>query len=431
LTEHTPRLDREAPIEGRTPKNRPSSAKAADRLGIDIFKKCYGFTRAREAKEQGWYPYFKPIQSGSGTQVVINGRKMIMIGSNNYLGLTQHPQVKSAAIKAIEKYGSSCTGSRFLNGTIDLHEELERRLAAFMKKEAAVCFSTGFQTNQGIISTVVGKDDLALCDRANHASIIDGCRLSFGTTLKYRHNDMEDLERVLTTNRAEVTESTGVVVITDGVFSMEGDVADLPRLVELKRRLGFRILVDDAHGVGVMGPHGRGTAEHFGVESEADLVMGTFSKSFASLGGFVAGEARVIDFIKHHARSLIFSASMPPPNVAAVLACLSIMESEPERRERLWAITRKMKQGFQQLGFNTGLSVTPIIPVIIGDDPLTFTFWKALFESGVYANPIVSPAVQPDHALIRTSYMATHSDEELNRVLDIFGKIGKQLGIIR
>jgi 8-amino-7-oxononanoate synthase len=421
----------EAPIDGRPQKGRPAAAKSTGRLGIDIFKKCYGFTRAREAKEQGWYPYFKPIQSGSGTQVVINGRKLIMIGSNNYLGLTQHPQVKAAAIKAIEKYGSGCTGSRFLNGTIDLHEEVERRLAVFMKKEAAVCFSTGFQTNQGIISTVVGKDDVALCDRANHASIIDGCRLSFGTTLKYRHNDMEDLERVLTTNRAEITEASGLIVITDGVFSMEGDVADLPRLVELKRRLGFRILVDDAHGIGVMGPNGRGTAEHFGLETETDLVMGTFSKSFASLGGFVAGEARVIDYIKHHARSLIFSASMPPSNVATVLACLTIMESEPERRERLWTITRKMKQGLQQLGFNTGLSVTPILPVIIGEDQLTFGFWKGLFENGVYANPIVSPAVQPDHALIRTSYMATHSDEELNRVLDVFEKVGKQLGIIR
>jgi 8-amino-7-oxononanoate synthase len=424
-------VGREAVIDGRAQKSRTAAPKVADRLGIDVFRKCFNFTRAREAKEQGWYPYFKPIQSGSGTQVVINGRKLIMIGSNNYLGLTQHPRVKAAAQKAIEKYGSSCTGSRFLNGTLDLHEELERRLADFMRKEAVVCFSTGFQTNQGIISTIVGKDDLALCDRANHASIIDGCRLSFGTTLKYRHNDMEDLERVLTTNRAEISDLTGILVLTDGVFSMEGDLVDLARLVDLKRRRGFRILIDDAHGIGVMGPNGRGTAEHFGLEGEADLVMGTFSKSFASLGGFVAGEARVIDYVKHHARSLIFSASMPPSNVAAVLASLDIMESEPERRERLWTITRKMKQGFQQLGFNTGCSVTPIIPIIIGDDPLTFGFWKGLYESGIYANPIVSPAVQPDRSLIRTSYMATHSDEELDRVLDVFAKVGKQLGIIR
>lgn len=393
---------------------------------MDIFQKCYNFTRADEAKQAGWYPYFKAIQSGADTEVMVDGKKMIMIGSNNYLGLTQDPRVKEAAIKAVEKYGSGCTGSRFLNGTLDLHEELEAKLAEFMRKPACQVVSTGFQTNQAIISTIVGKDDVVVIDRGNHASIIDGCRLSFGRVIKYRHNDMQDLERVL----ASLPDPTNALIIVDGVFSMEGDIANLPEIVRLKKKYQTRLMVDDAHGIGVLGQHGRGTAEHFGLEDEVDLVMGTFSKSFASLGGFVVGEAPVISYIKHHARALIFSASPPPAAVATVLAALEIIKSEPQRRTRLWEITHQMRQGYQQLGFNTGPSQTPIIPLIIGDEMTTFNLWRRLFENGIFTNPVISPAVAPDGALIRTSYMATHTDEQMARVREVVGQVGKELGLI-
>ncbi|NOZ56153.1 MAG: pyridoxal phosphate-dependent aminotransferase family protein [Calditrichaeota bacterium] len=394
---------------------------------MDLFNKCYNFTRAKEAIEAGIYPYFRPIESGADTQVVINGKPVIMIGSNNYLGLTQDPRVKKAAQDAIEKFGTGCTGSRFLNGTLSLHEELEERLADFMQREAALVFSTGFQTNLGTISTIVGKDDLIFADRENHASIVDGCRLAFGKTVKYRHNDMNDLERLL---KMHEDDDAGKLIVSDGVFSMGGDIVDLPRMVELGKQYGARIMIDDAHSVGVLGDHGRGTAEHFGLEDQVDIVMGTFSKSFASIGGFIAGDEQIIHYIKHHSRSLIFSASPPPASVATVLACLDILEKEPERRERLWAVTDKMRKGFKELGFNTGNSETPIIPVIIGDDDTTFAFWKALFDNGVYTNPVISPAVPPGMSLIRTSYMATHTDEELDTVLGVFEKVGKQLGII-
>ena len=394
---------------------------------MDLFNKCYSFTRAKEAIEAGIYPYFRAIESGADTQVVIKGKRVIMIGSNNYLGLTQDPRVKKAAQDAIEKFGTGCTGSRFLNGTLSLHEELEERLADFMQREAALVFSTGFQTNLGTISTIVGKDDLIFADRENHASIVDGCRLAFGKTVKYRHNDMADLERVL---KMHQDDDAGKLIVSDGVFSMGGDIVDLPKMVELGKQYGARIMIDDAHSVGVLGDHGRGTAEHFGLEDQVDIVMGTFSKSFASIGGFIAGDEQVIHYIKHHSRSLFFSASPPPPAVATVIACLDILEKEPERRERLWAVTEKMRKGFRELGFNTGNSQTPIIPVIIGDDDTTFAFWKALFENGVYTNPVISPAVPPGMSLIRTSYMATHTDEEMDTVLGVFEKVGKQLGII-
>ncbi len=394
---------------------------------MDLFEKCYRFTRAKEAMAAGIYPYFRAIESGADTQVVIDGRQVIMIGSNNYLGLTQDPRVKKAAQEAIERFGSGCTGSRFLNGTLALHEELEERLAAFMKREAALVFSTGFQTNLGTIATIVGKDDLIFADRDNHASIVDGCRLAFGKTVKYRHNDMSDLERVL---KMYADDDGGKLIVTDGVFSMGGDIVDLPRLVTIAKKYGARIMIDDAHSIGVLGQHGRGTAEHFGLEDQVDIVMGTFSKSFASIGGFIAGDEPVIHYIKHHSRSLIFSASPPPAAVATVLACLDIIEKEPERRERLWEITNKMRRGFRELGFNTGNSQTPIIPIIIGEDEKTFAFWKALFENGVYANPVISPAVPPGMSLIRTSYMATHKDEELDRVLEVFEKVGRQFGVI-
>jgi 8-amino-7-oxononanoate synthase len=395
----------------------------------DLFQKCRNYTRHKDAEANGLYPYFKAIESGADAEVMIKGKKMIMIGSNNYLGLTTHPKVKEAAIEAVKKYGSGCTGSRFLNGTLDIHEELEHRLAKFVRKEKCLLFSTGFQTNLGTISTLVGKDDLILCDRMNHASIIDGTRLAFGQTIKFKHNDMEDLERVL--NSADVEEAGGsVLVITEGVFSMEGDLGALPQIVRLKKKYGFRILLDDAHGIGYMGPNGRGAAEHFGVEKETDLIMGTFSKSFASLGGLIAGGGEVIDFLKHNARALIFSASMPPSAVATVLAALDIMEKEPQHRERLWRNARKMQAAYRDLGFNIGRTESPIIPIIIGDFEKTLIFWKELFEAGVFVNPIISPAVPPDMCLLRTSYMATHTDDELDQVIDIMGKIGKKLSVI-
>jgi len=395
----------------------------------DLFSKCSSGTsaRARQAIADGWYPYFKAIQSGADTEVTIDGEKKIMIGSNNYLGLTQDERVKKASMDAIDKYGSGCTGSRFLNGTLSLHEELEEKLAEFMKVEDALLFSTGFQTNQGTISTIVGRNDLVVGDNENHASIVDGTRLAFGKALKYRHNDMADLDKVLTSNNSN---SGGVLIVSDGVFSMGGDIVDLPELINVAQKHNARVMIDDAHSIGVLGPNGRGTAEHFGMQKDVDLVMGTFSKSFASIGGFIAGAENVIHHIKHNSRALIFSASPPPAAVATVLKCLEIMQNEPERREKLWANYQKMKEGFTQLGFNTGNTQTPIIPIIIGEDEKTFGFWKLLYENGIFANPVISPAVPPGMALLRTSYMATHEDEELDKVLDIFAKLGKKFGVI-
>lgn len=397
---------------------------------VDLFQKCRNFTRHKEAEANGLYPYFKAIQSGADAEVMINGRRMIMIGSNNYLGLTTHPKVKEAAKKAIDKYGSGCTGSRFLNGTLDIHEELEHRLARFMRKEKVLLFSTGFQTNLGAISTLVGKDDVILCDRMNHASIIDGCRLAWGRTIKFKHNDVEDVERILTSVEMEENTLGSALLITEGVFSMGGDLSTLPQIAQLKRKYGFRILLDDAHGVGYMGSGGRGVAEHFEAEADVDLIMGTFSKSFASLGGFIAGSGEAIDFIKHTARALIFSASMPPASVATVLAALDIMESEPVHRERLLRNTHKMHRAFRDMGFNIGNTQSPVVPIILGDAEKVLVFWKNLFEAGVFVNPIIPPGVPPDMSLLRTSYMATHTDEELDRVIEIFKKTGKHLGAL-
>jgi 8-amino-7-oxononanoate synthase len=392
---------------------------------MDIFAKCGAFTQAAEAREGGYYPYFIPLEDTEGTEVVINGHRLVMIGSNNYLGLTTHPTVREAALDAIKRYGTSCTGSRFLNGTLEMHEELERRLAVFMRKEAALVFSTGYQTNLGTISSIVGRGDFMITDRDDHASIVDGCRLAFGEMKRFRHNDMADLERVL----ASLPDDAGRLVIVDGVFSMGGDIAPLPEIAPICKKYGARLMVDDAHSIGVLG-EGRGTAAHFGMDDDADLIMGTFSKSFASLGGFIAGGAKVIDYIKHTARSLIFSASIPAANAAAAMAALEIMQTEPERRDSLMAIAAKMRKGFMELGFNIGESQTPIIPIIIGEDTKTFMTWKALFEGGVYCNPVISPAVPPGMALLRTSYMATHTNEQMDRVLGIFAAVGKEMGII-
>ncbi len=375
----------------------------------------------------GLYPYFTPIQKVAGNKVKVDGKEMIMIGSNNYLGLIDHPKVMKAAQNALGKYGVATCGSRFLNGTLDLHVELEERLAKFINKETALTFSTGFQTNQGIISTLIGKGETIITDKMIHASIVDACRLSYGDVHKFKHNDMEDLEEQLSSLGKEM----GKLIIVDGVFSMEGDLANLPAIAELAKKYNAKVMVDDAHGIGVMGKNGRGTSEHFGVEGDVDLIMGTFSKSFASLGGFVAGEKKVISYIKHFARALIFSASITPASVATVLASLDIIENEPERRERLWEITQRMKTGFQAMGYNTGPTETPIIPLIIGTDELTFMLWRLVKDEGIFTNPVIFPAVPQGQSLIRTSYSATHTDEELDKVLAVFEKCGKQLGIIQ
>jgi 8-amino-7-oxononanoate synthase len=392
---------------------------------MDIFDKCFQYTTARDAIEQGFYPYFIPLDENEGTEVVYNGHRLIMCGSNNYLGLTTHPKIKAAACAAIDRYGTSCTGSRFLNGTLSLHENLERELAAWVGKEAALVFSTGMQTNLGAVSALLGRSDIVILDKDDHASIVDGARLGYGKIERYRHNDMQHLEKVLESLPAEA----GKLIVVDGLFSMEGDLAPLPELVPLAKKYGARLMVDDAHAMGILGG-GRGTAAHFGMTEDVDLIMSTFSKSFASLGGFVAGDAEVIDYIKHHARSLIFSASIPASNAIAALTALHIMQEEPERVERVNKIGEKMRKAYSDLGFNIGRSVTPVIPIIIGDDERTFLTWKLLFENGVFVNPVISPAVSAGHQLLRTSYMATHTDEQLDRVIEIFKKVGKEVGLI-
>ncbi len=393
---------------------------------MDLFDKCQEFTRAEEYQAMDLYPYFTPIQEAKGNRIKVKGQPMIMVGSNNYLGLADHPKVKEAAEKAIDKYGVGTCGSRFLTGTIDLHEELEARLADFMKREAALTFSTGMQTNFGIITTITGKGDAIIGDRMNHASIIDACRLSFADVYKYKHNDMADLERLL----GNLSPDVGKLIVVDGVFSMEGDIADLPGIVPLAKKYGARIMVDDAHGLGVLGEHGRGTAEHFGLEKDVDIIMGTFSKTFASIGGVVVGDKKVVSYIKHHARSLIFSAAATPASVASVLAILDILESQPELRRRLWEITTKMRTSYQAMGYKTGPSQTPIIPIFVGDDEKGFMLWKLLRDEGIFTTPVIYPAVPQGQALIRTSYGAGHTDEELDAILAAFEKCGKMLGII-
>ncbi len=392
---------------------------------MDIFEKCDDFTTAKEAIEAGFYPYFIPLTGNEGTESDYQGHRLIMCGSNNYLGLTTHPKVRQAAIDAIHTFGTSCTGSRFLNGTLEMHEQLERELAEWVGKEAALIFSTGMQVNLGVISAIVCRDDIVILDKDDHASIVDGAFLSRGEIKRFRHNDMGDLERIL----AKLPKDKGKMVVVDGLFSMEGDIAPLPEIVPLCKKYGARLMVDDAHSTGVLGG-GRGTAAHFGLTDEVDLIMSTFSKSFASLGGFIAGDEQVIHYIKHFARSIIFSASIPPSNTAAVLASLDVMRTEPERVERLLQIADYMRTEYQRLGFNTGHSVTPVIPILIGDDMRTFMTWKMLFESGVFVNPVISPAVAAGRQMLRTSYMATHTDEQLDEVLTTFEMVGKQVGLI-
>jgi 8-amino-7-oxononanoate synthase len=392
---------------------------------MDLFDKCYQPDRARAAQEMGVYPYFISLTQSEGSEAFVGDHRIIMCGANNYLGLTTHPKVRQAAMDAIRDYGTSCTGSRFANGTLEIHVELERRLAEYMGKEQALVFSTGFQVNLGVISALVTKGEYVITDKEDHASIVDGCMLSRGTMKRYRHSDMGDLERVL----ASLPMESGKLVVVDGVFSVFGDIAPLPEIVALCKKYSARLLVDDAHALGVLAD-GRGTSAHFGVTDDVDLIMGTFSKSFASMGGFIAADKEVIHYIKHNARAFIFSAALTPPNVAAVLAALDIMIEEPERVARLNEIGARMRRAYQELGFNIGDTQTPIIPIIVGQEIRTALVWKRLYEEGVYTNVFVPPGVPPNLSLLRTSYMATHTDEQLDEVLGILERVGKEAHLI-
>lgn len=403
----------------------PPASDEFEYVGIPLLGKCHQFTQADELAQVGLYPFFRVIESAQDTEVWIDGRKMLMLGSNSYMGLTNHPKVKEAAIKAVKKYGTGCAGSRFLNGTLDIHIELEEALAKFSGKEAALVFTTGFQTNLGVISALVGRNDHVFIDRTDHASIVDGSRLGFGKVFKFSHNDIEDLNRVVSNSTAE-----GKLIVVDGVYSMEGDIARLPEIVEVAKRNNAAILVDDAHSIGVLGRCGSGTADHFGLTDSVDLIMGTFSKSLASIGGWIAADRAVVNYLKHFARALIFSASAAPACVAAARAALDILINEPERQKQLWDNTHFMLNGLRSLGFDTGASETPIIPVVVGDNITCFRMWRMLHDEGLFVNPVVPPATPPDRALIRVSVMATHTQDQLAMALEKIGRIGKQIGII-
>lgn len=390
---------------------------------MSIFRKCDAYTLARETQAAGLYPYFVPIEESTATQARIGGEWKIMVGSNNYLGLTHHPEILDAARAALLKYGSGSTGSRLLNGTLTLHEQLEQRLAHFFHKEAALVFTTGYQANLGAVATLIGRDDHVFLDRLDHASIVDGAKLSYGRVHRYPHGDADSLARQL----AAMPRDAGKLVVTDGVFSMEGTIANLPAIVTAAKMHRAAVLVDEAHAVGVFGPNGAGTAEHFGISDQVDLIMGTFSKSLASVGGVLAGDDSVIHWLRHHSRALIFTASMPPASVAGVLAALDIIEREPERRDRLWANTARVAGGLRALGFDIGQSETPIIPVVIGELVRTLQLWRALFDEGVFTHPIVPPAVPPTSCRLRVSMSAEHSDEEVDRVLEAFERVARTM----
>ncbi len=396
---------------------------------MDLFNKCYDNERLKMVKEKGIYPYFHQLNSKQGPEVVMEGKDIIMIGSNNYLGLTSHPEVIEAGIKALEQYGSGCSGSRFLNGTLNTHVELERELADFLKKEDVVTFSTGFQSNLGIISAIVGRTDYVLCDKENHASIYDGCRLSFGRMLRYNHSDMEDLERQL---KSIDTTNSGILIVTDGVFSMGGDICKLPEIVALAKKYGARVMVDDAHGLGVLGEHGRGTAEYFGLEDEVDIYMGTFSKSLASLGGYMAAKKEVCEYVRHSSRPFIFCASITPSNVACARKALEILKREPERVKALRDISNYMRAGLKANNVDIiAIDETPIIPIYTYEDEKAFIACRMLFDEGVYVNPVVSPATPVGQAFLRTSYTATHTTNQMDRAIEKIVKTLKTLDIVK
>ncbi len=394
---------------------------------MDLFRKCFQWKDWKTAQQFGYYPYFTPIESEAGPIVEINGERKIMLGSNNYMGLTNHPEVKQAASDAVLKYGSGCTGSRFLNGTLDIHVELEESLAAWLGKEAALVFSTGFFVNQGVISALVSSDDVIISDRLNHASIVEGSKLAAGETIRYKHNDMEDLERIL----QKVPDTTGKFIVTDGIFSGEGTVANVRGIVELAKKYGARVMVDEAHSVGVYGSEGRGIADEQGQLDATDLYMATFSKSFGGVGGFVAGPYEVIMWIKHKARPMIFSASLPPASVAGVRKALDLIREGDDRRAKLIANADRMRTGLQEIGFDIGNSASQIIPLQVGEDLKCVKFWRALFKAGVFTNAFIHPATPPNSALIRTSYMPTHTDEMLDEALDLLQRVGKKHKVIR
>ena len=393
---------------------------------VALFEKCREFTKARELQAVGLYPYFNPISESEDTVVVIDGQKRIMLGSNNYLGLTHHPKVLEAAGRALSRYGSGCTGSRFLNGTLDLHVQLEAAIAEFVGKEDCIVFSTGYLANVGLISGLVGRGETVFLDKLDHASIVDGAKMSFGETERFNHGDLAGLERKL--ERAGT--SKGAMIVVDGIYSMEGDIADIPGLVRVARKNGAALAVDDAHSLGVLGPNGDGTAAHFGMTDDVDIIAGTFSKSLASIGGFVSGSESVINYIRHHSRPLIFTASLPPANTAGVLAALEVLQTDTERRERLWANTRRLHEGFRSYGFEIGPTETPIVPVLIGTMENTFVMWRRLFDAGVFTNPVMPPAVPPSQCRLRTSLMATHTFDQIDFCLETFARIGRELGVI-
>lgn len=409
-----------------SPQHQRGSVGTQTLQNVALFEKCRQFTKAREVQAAGLYPYFKPISESEDTVVIIEGQRRIMLGSNNYLGLTHHPKVVEAAQNALHRYGSGCTGSRFLNGTLDLHERLEAALAEFLRKDACLVFSTGYQANLGMISGLIGRGDVVYLDKLDHASIVDGAKMSYGETERFNHGDLGGLERKLERQKPGVA----TMIVVDGVYSMEGDIADVPHLVRLAHKHGAALAVDDAHSIGVLGPNGDGTAAHFGLTDEVDLIAGTFSKSLASIGGFVAASEPVVHYLRHHSRPLIFTASLPPSNTAGVLAALELLQSEPERRESLWANTRRLHEGFRSLGFDIGPTETPIVPVLIGPLEKTFLMWRKLFDSGVFTNPVAPPAVAPSQCRLRTSLMATHTFDQIDFALEQFGKIGKELGVI-
>lgn len=396
---------------------------------MDLFQKAYEFTRADEVKALGLYPYFRPVEENEGPVVMLEGRHVIMAGSNNYLGLTADPRVKQAAKDAIDRYGTGCSGSRYLTGTINLHVELEKRLAAYLGYEDVLLFSTGYQTALGTIAALVQKGDYVISDKENHACIISGCMLAkggFAEFVRYKHNDMDDLERVL----QRIPDSAGKLIVTDGVFSVSGELANLPDMVRVAEKYGARIMVDDAHGTGVVGVGGRGTASHYGLVDKVDMTMGTFSKTFASLGGFVGGPERVINYLKHHSPALIFSASPTPASVASALKALEILEAEPWRIDKLLANAKKMRDGFHAMGYEVIDSNTGIVPVVLGDVDKTMIMWRKLYDKGVFVNAFVPPGVPPNLSMLRTSYMTTHEDEHLDAILNIFGDVGRELGLI-
>jgi len=396
---------------------------------LDLFKKCYDFTRADEIKKTGLYPYFRAIEENEGPVVHIEGRKVIMAGSNNYLGLTAHPKVKEASIKAIEKYGTGCSGSRYLTGTLELHEELERKMAKFFGVEAVLLYSTGYQTGQGVIPTIVQRGEYVISDKDNHASIQIATMMAKGMTadlLRYKHNDMDDLERVLN----KIPKETPKLIVSDGVFSTGGEIVNLDKLVDLAKKHNARTLIDDAHAVGVIGKGGRGTASEFNLVDDVDLTMGTFSKTFASLGGFIAGNAKVVDYIKHHSSALIFSASPTPASVAAAMAALEILEAEPWRVDKLISNSEYVRKGLIDAGFNVIKGRTAIVPVIVGNDEIAFKMWKMLFDAGVFVNVFISPGVPEGRQMMRTSYMATHEQSHLDQIIEAFKKVGTELGLV-